>query len=112
MMEDYASLLVRSFSLEPREQSYTVEEIDGEIPAFIRGTHYLNGPARFSRGELNYRHWLDGDGMICGLRFAGEQVHFTSRFVRSTKFVAEEAAGQPLFRTFGTSFKTDRLKRR
>jgi all-trans-8'-apo-beta-carotenal 15,15'-oxygenase len=112
MMEDHAPLLERAFSLEPREQSYTVEEIDGEIPAFIRGTHYLNGPARFSRGELNYRHWLDGDGMVCALRFDNESVRFTNRFVRSAKFVAEEEAGRPIFRTFGTSFETDRLKRR
>src|SRR2546429_6310586 len=111
-MEDYAPLIERAFALEPCEQSYVVDNIEGEIPGYVRGSYYLNGPARFSRGGLKYRHWLDGDGMVCGLRFAGEQVHSTSRFVRSTKFVAEEEAGRPIFRTFGTRFKTDRLKRR
>lgn len=110
-MEDYAPLIERAFSFTPCEQSYVVEEIAGEIPAFIRGTYYLNGPARFSRGELNYRNWLDGDGMVCALRFGGQGVHFVSRFVRGAKFVAEEKAGLPIFRTFGTKFKTDRLKR-
>ncbi len=111
-MEDYAPLIERAFSLAPREQSYVVDNIEGEIPDYVRGSYYLNGPARFSRGGLEYRHWLDGDGMVCALRFAGSQVHFTSRFVRSAKFVAEEEAGRPIFRTFGTSFEGDRLKRR
>jgi all-trans-8'-apo-beta-carotenal 15,15'-oxygenase len=110
-MEDYAPLIERAFSFTPDEHSYVVEEIEGEVPEFIRGTYYLNGPARFSRAGFHYRHWLDGDGMICALRFENGRIHFTSRFVRSAKFVAEEEAGRPIFRTFGTRFKGDRLKR-
>ena len=111
-MKDYAPLIERAFSFTPGEHSYVVEDIEGEVPEFIRGSYYLNGPARFMRGGFNYRHWLDGDGMVCALRFTSHGVHFTNRFVRSTKFVAEEETDRPIFRTFGTSFKTDRLKRR
>ncbi|MGZ8843388.1 MAG: carotenoid oxygenase family protein, partial [Pyrinomonadaceae bacterium] len=110
-MDDYAPLIERAFSFTPCEQSYVVEEIEGEIPAFIRGAYYVNGPARFSRGSFNYHHWLDGDGMVCALRFENGSVRFTNRFVRGAKFVAEEKAGRPIFRTFGTRFETDRLKR-
>src|SRR5262245_55872153 len=49
--------------------------------------------------------------MVCALRFAGNRARFTNRFVRSAKFVAEEEAGRPLFRAFGTAFAGDRLKR-
>ena len=108
-MNDYAPLIEKAFSLDATEQSYDVEDIEGEIPDFIDGTYYLNGPARFSRGELRYRHWLDGDGMIRSLWFGGGAVHFTNRFVRTHKFVAEEAAGRPIFRTFGTAFAGDQL---
>ena len=110
-MEDHAPLIERAFSFTPREQSYAVEEIDGEVPAHVRGTYYLNGPARFSRGGFRYRHWLDGDGMVCALRFGAGRVHFDARFVRSEKFKAEEREGRPLFRAFGTAFESDRLKR-
>jgi carotenoid cleavage dioxygenase-like enzyme len=110
-VDDYAPLIERAFSLEPREQSYIVENIEGEIPEFIRGSYYLNGPARFSRGDFDYRHWLDGDGMVCALRFESGRVQFTNRFVRSTKFVVEEEIGHPVFRAFGTAFEFDRLKR-
>ncbi|HKG78258.1 MAG TPA: carotenoid oxygenase family protein [Pyrinomonadaceae bacterium] len=110
-MEDYAPLIERAFSFTPSEQSYIVEHIEGDVPQFIRGTYYMNGPARFSRGNFHYNHWLDGDGMVCALRFDGARVEFTSRFIQSAKYAAEEEAGRPLFRTFGTAFESDRLKR-
>jgi all-trans-8'-apo-beta-carotenal 15,15'-oxygenase len=110
-MHDYAPLLERAFSCDLREQCYIIEEIEGAIPDFIRGTYYLNGPARFARAGLRYRHWLDGDGMVCALRFERQQVSFTNRFVRSHKFTAEEDAGHPIFRTFGTAFEADQIKR-
>ncbi len=109
-MHDNAPLLEKAFSLDLREQCYTVEESEGAIPDFIRGTYYLNGPARFARAGLRYRHWLDGDGMICALRFERGRICFTNRFVRSHKFVAEETAGHPIFRTFGTAFEADQIK--
>lgn len=110
-MNDYAPLIERAFAVEPHEATYVIDSIEGEIPEFIRGSYYLNGPARFSRAGISYRHWLDGDGMVCALHFENGHVHFTNRFVRSKKFVAEEEAGRPIFRTFGTSFEHDRLKR-
>jgi all-trans-8'-apo-beta-carotenal 15,15'-oxygenase len=110
-MEDFAPLIERAFSFTPSEESYTIENIDGDIPQFIRGTYYLNGPARFSHDGFHYNHWLDGDGMVCALRFEDGRVNFTSRFVHSAKYAAEEEARRPLFRTFGTAFESDRLKR-
>ena len=109
---DYAPGIEHAFSLEPRELSYTVDEIEGHVPSFIRGTYYLNGPARFELAGVRYRHWLDGDGMVCALRFEEDRISFTNRFVRSRKFTAEEQAGSPIFRTFGTAFAGDLLKRR
>jgi all-trans-8'-apo-beta-carotenal 15,15'-oxygenase len=110
-VEDHAPLIERAFSLSPCEDSYCIQQAEGQVPDFIHGTYYLNGPARFQRAGLRYRHWLDGDGMICALRFDKMCVRFTSRFVRSHKFVAEEEAGHPIFRAFGTAFDSDRLKR-
>jgi len=108
--EDFAPGIERAFSFTPEEQSYNVDQIDGEIPSFISGTYFLNGPARFARGGFRYHHWLDGDGMVCTLRFEEGHVHFANRFVRTAKFMAEEEAGRPIFRAFGTAFRSDRLK--
>lgn len=110
-MTDYAPLVERAFTLPPCERSYDIEQIDGRVPSFLSGTCYLNGPARFSRGPVQYRNWLDGDGMVTALRFDRGRARVTHRFVRSTKFVDEEAAARPLYRAFGTAFEGDRLKR-
>lgn len=110
-MQDHAPLLERIFSLDLQEQSYRIKSIDGQIPDFVQGNYYLNGPAQFINGDFRYRNWLDGDGMVCTLRFENGEVHFTNRFVRSTKRVAEEEAGKPLYRMFGTAFDGDKLKR-
>jgi all-trans-8'-apo-beta-carotenal 15,15'-oxygenase len=106
---DFAPGLERAFSSIPEERSYRVREVRGSLPAWLRGTCYWNGPARFERGGQRYGHWLDGDGMVAALRFDDDGAHFTNRFVRSAKWVAEEEAGCALFRTFGTGFAGDRL---
>lgn len=108
---DFAPGLERLFDRVPIEASYRVEGIEGEIPAWLRGSYYVNGPARFARGGVAYRHWLDGDGMVCALAFDEGGVRFTNRFVASEKLVEEEAAGRALYRTFGTAFAGDRLVR-
>jgi all-trans-8'-apo-beta-carotenal 15,15'-oxygenase len=110
MIEDFAPGLERAFSFVPEERSGPVR-VEGTLPAFLRGTYYLNGPARFARGEVRYRHWLDGDGMVGALSFLDDGPHLTARFVRSAKWTAEEEAGRALFRTFGTAFPGDRLVR-
>lgn len=106
---DLAPLLERVFDTVPEEGAYPVEPSEGAVPAFLRGTYYLNGPARFVRGDRRYRHWLDGDGMVCSLRFGEEGVRVTHRFVRGTKLADEEREGRFLYRAFGTGFPGDRL---
>lgn len=110
-VDDHAPLIERAFSLEPAEHTAAAVHVEGRLPSHLRGTCVLNGPGRFARGGLRYRHWLDGDGMVCALRFSGEGADITTRFVRSAKFIAEEKAGRPVFRTFGTSFEGDALLR-
>jgi all-trans-8'-apo-beta-carotenal 15,15'-oxygenase len=108
---DHAPGIERAFDFVPAEGACPVPRIEGRVPASLRGTVYLNGPARFQRDGRRYRHWLDGDGMVCALRFGGDGVRFANRFVRSTKWLAEEEAGAFLCRAFGTCFPGDRLVR-
>ena len=109
-MADNAPLIERAFSIEVHEGSADLS-VEGVLPPFLSGTAYWNGPGRFARGSLQYRHWLDGDGLVCALAFRGGGARTTARYVRSEKFVAEESAGRALFRQFGTAFPGDQLKR-
>jgi all-trans-8'-apo-beta-carotenal 15,15'-oxygenase len=114
-VSDFAPRLERAFALAVDDQSCAAAP-DGwreNLPAawhWLSGTAYWNGPARFQRGALPYRHWLDGDGMVLAVRF-GADVTVSHRFVRGRKFAAEEEVAAPLFRTFGTGFTGDRLER-
>jgi all-trans-8'-apo-beta-carotenal 15,15'-oxygenase len=110
-VDDHAPLLERAFTIDVVEHAQVALAIHGELPSFFRGTCYVNGPARFERSGLKYRHWLDGDGMVCALALGPDGARFTNRFVRSEKFVREEAEGRPVFRTFGTAFPNDVLRR-
>jgi all-trans-8'-apo-beta-carotenal 15,15'-oxygenase len=110
-MDDHAPLIERAFALEPRDTLGAAVEIDGTLPAYVRGTCLWNGPASFARGGLRYRHWLDGDGMVCALTCAEDGVRVSHRFVASTKRTVEESAGRAVYRAFGTSFEGDELRR-
>lgn len=108
-MQDHAPFLERVFQIPPSEGSYDIDDVTGQIPRYLNGTYFLNGPCLFRRDGQAYRHWLDGDGMVTTLRFENGTAHNTHRFVRSTKYVEETTAGHFLYRTFGTGF--DKLKR-
>jgi all-trans-8'-apo-beta-carotenal 15,15'-oxygenase len=109
--DDFAPGLEGAFLDEFEECDCVVQEIEGTVPDFVRGDCYLNGPARFRVGQLAYRHWLDGDGMVSMLRFGKDAVRFRSRYVRTRKFTEERAAGRPLFRVFGTGLAGGMLNR-
>jgi all-trans-8'-apo-beta-carotenal 15,15'-oxygenase len=108
---DHAPLIERAFALDVREGRHGGLAVDGELPPYVRGTCFFNGPGRFTRGGLRYRHWLDGDGLVCAFATGPDGPAFANRFVRSEKFVREEAEGRPVFRAFGTAFPGDELKR-
>ncbi|MGC2695752.1 MAG: carotenoid oxygenase family protein, partial [Candidatus Angelobacter sp.] len=108
---DFAPGIEAVFPGEFQECDCTVEARGEPLPDFLRGTYYLNGPARFGFEGLAYRHWLDGDGMISALRFEKNAIRLKSRYVRSRKRVEEQEACRPLFRTFGTAFAGSQLNR-
>lgn len=109
---DAAPLLEKLFLFDAVEDSRPVRPASGQVPEWLRGAYYVNGPARFERGGQRMKHWLDGDGMVCSMRFAADGIRFTSRFVRTTKLQEEDTAGRFLYRAFGTSFAGDRLRRK
>ncbi len=111
MAQDLAPGIEKWLLFDEFEDSYEVAAVQGEVPKWIRGSYYLNGPARFQRGELKYRHWLDGDGMVRALHFDEKGILFVSRWVRTRKLLEEEARSAPVYRTFGTAFEKDLLRR-
>src|SRR5215469_5239607 len=85
---DFVPGIDAAFPLHFQEWDGRQECVAGEVPDYVRGTYYLNGSARFGIGNLRYRHWLDGDGMISRLQFDRSGIHFKNRYVQSTKFLS------------------------
>ena len=83
-------------------------EVEGTVPEILKGgVLYRNGPALFKRGGMEYKHMLDGDGMVLRFKFDESdqnKVGFTSRFVRTEEFCEESECNVTTRRgPFGTS---------
>ena len=82
--------------------------IEGRWPRELQGVLYRNGPGLMSRAGQRYRHWFDGDGLVQAWRFQDGQASHLARFVRTTKFQAEQQAGRFLLPTLGTAIPPER----
>lgn len=86
-----------------QEFEYWIEDVEGEIPSALHGTLFRNGPGLLDVNGHKLHHPFDGDGMVCAISFVNGRAHFRNRFVRTEGFVAEQQAGQILYRgVFGT----------
>lgn len=83
------------------ERDERIEEIDGAVPAWLRGTLFRNGSGRNELGGQWFAHWFDGDGMISAVRFDKGGVRFANRYVRTDNYRDETQAGRILHRGFG-----------
>ena len=89
------------FRSQLQEHDYRVEEIEGAVPAALRGTLYRNGMGRNELGGQWFRHWFDGDGMIQSIRFADDGVHYCNRYVDTANCRDESRTGRIVHRGFG-----------
>ena len=80
---------------------YAVTEVEGRIPAELRGTLYRNGPSRNEITGTPFAHLFDGDGMLSQFVFSGDGVHYRNRFVRTNHYLGERSASEPRYRGFG-----------
>ncbi|NER81773.1 MAG: Apocarotenoid-15,15'-oxygenase [Leptolyngbya sp. SIO1D8] len=88
---------------QPEEFAYWIEDVEGTIPTTLEGTLFRNGPGLLEVQGHPVRHPFDGDGMINSIAFQNGQAYYRNRFIRTEGYVAEQAAGKPLYRgVFGT----------
>ena len=74
-------------------------EVEGKLPADLRGTFYRVGP------DFQYPPFMpnipfDGEGHVGMFRFADGHVDYQSRYVRTQRFKAQAAARAALFGTY------------
>ena len=75
--------------------------VSGAIPKDLRGTLYVNGPARVIDGRGRAAHPLDGHGFVRAFSFGdGVGVTVRGRFVRTWAYEIENFFDRNLFRGF------------
>jgi beta,beta-carotene 9',10'-dioxygenase len=75
--------------------------VTGELPAWLSGTLFRNGPALFEAGKVSFRHWFDGQAMLHRFAVADGAVTYTNRFIDSSSKRAADA-GRIAYREFAT----------
>ncbi|MGB7440634.1 MAG: carotenoid oxygenase family protein [Coleofasciculaceae cyanobacterium] len=81
--------------------STTLPIISGKIPEGLRGSLYRNGPGRLERGGVPVGHWFDGDGAILAVHFTIAGATALYRYVQTSGYLAESAAGKFLYPNYG-----------
>ncbi len=71
-------------------------EVEGQLPAGLRGTFMRNGPNPQFTPPGRY-HPFDGDGMIHAVVLGEGGAHYRNRWIRSRGFEAEGRAGRSLY---------------
>lgn len=94
----------RGFYSGAREIDDAPVGVTGALPAWLRGTLLLNGPALWELPGGRLDHWFDGYAMWHALRIGGDGgVRYRSRYARSESYRRSVAAGAPVYGEFGTA---------
>ncbi|KAG1651533.1 Beta,beta-carotene 9',10'-oxygenase [Nymphon striatum] len=79
----------------------------GNIPEWMNGNYFMNGPGKFETGDFKVNHLFDGYAMIVKFDIKSDAVKFQSRFIQSDAFKKFTNHGKPVFQEFGTPGAAD-----
>jgi all-trans-8'-apo-beta-carotenal 15,15'-oxygenase len=80
-----------------REHGFEALEVEGTLPAELRGTLFRNGPGQFGQFGRRYAHPFEADGAMTAVRFDGGRAMGASRIHASAGLVDERSAGKQLY---------------
>ncbi len=82
-------------------------EVEGELPAALNGAFYRVGPDFQYPPRCPQNIPFDGEGHVAMFRFTEGHVDFRSRYVRTQRYKAQEAARRSLFGMYRNPFTDD-----
>ena len=94
-----------AYSSTPPEacSTYDIVDVEGTIPADLKGTFYKVGPGNFERNGKSFEHVLDGDGFVMAIHLKEGKAKYQGRFVETEYFLEEQETDSIRYRNvFGT----------
>nr|AMJ39499.1 carotene cleavage dioxygenase 4 copy 1 [Bixa orellana] len=90
----------------PVEEMDPIEcPIEGELPPSLHGAAYIRNGTNPQYKPQRALHIFEGDGMLHSLRFSeGDRAVYSSRYVRTYKFMIERGRGAAIIPTFFSGF--------
>jgi carotenoid cleavage dioxygenase-like enzyme len=88
-------------TLTKTEQEPVETTIRGEIPEWVNGTLFRNGPGRFDYGDKSLKHLFDGHSCIHKFKVENGKVFYSNKF-QETKSFTKTLNEDKLYPTFGT----------
>lgn len=76
----------KGFETQENEVENRKLEVEGEIPSWVSGSLYRNGPAVFEVDGSEVDHWFDGLAMVNRFRFSNSEIYYTNRLLRSDAY--------------------------
>lgn len=88
----------RSGAWRPNTREYNAFELDveGELPDDLAGI-YIRNTENPLHDAIGRYHPFDGDGMVHSLFIESGNTEYRNRYIRTDGFLAEQAAGRPLW---------------
>ncbi len=81
----------------PREHGFEPLELEGTLPAELRGTLYRNGPGLFGQHGVRYTHPFEGDGACTAIRIENGRAFGASKIADTAGLREERRAGKILY---------------
>ena len=76
--------------------------VQGELPAWLRGTLLRTGPAKYETDQQPLRHWFDGYAMLHAFSFGDGKVSYANQFLASRAYQHARDKGTVGYREFAT----------
>jgi carotenoid cleavage dioxygenase-like enzyme len=60
--------------------------ITGQVPSWLTGSLYRNGPGRYEYGDKAYTHLFDGHGCVHKFKILNGKVFYANKFLQTDHF--------------------------
>ncbi|CAL4145028.1 unnamed protein product [Meganyctiphanes norvegica] len=76
--------------------------VQGEIPSWVEGNLYRDGPGVFNIGDTWYKHFFDGMAVIHKFHIKNGEAHYNSRILESNSYQKNASANRIVCDEFAT----------